>query len=126
MKNTNEKIHNLAKAFLSLSGEDECLAFFDDLFTAKELAELSARLEVARLLKAGANYIDIANKTGASTATISRVSKALSGERGGYRAVLQGIAGAEGGAENTVDLSSLTEREASAIRALVASLKKQG
>ena len=85
---TPEETERLAKAFLALCDVDECIAFFGDLFTVKEIEELSSRLEVARLLKLGVNYIDIAAKTGASTATISRVSKCLSGPRGGYRMVL--------------------------------------
>ena len=75
---------NLAKAFLSLVNIKECYALFDDLLTVKEIEDLSSRLEVAKLLKSGENYIDIAAATGASTATISRVSTCLTGSRGGY------------------------------------------
>lgn len=78
----------LWQAILSLRDEEECEAFFADLCTARELSEFSARLEVARLLGEGVNYNEIARQTGASTATISRVSKALSGAAGGYRAVI--------------------------------------
>ena len=62
VENAEEQIKNLASAFLTLSDVEECYAFFDDLFTTKEIAEISSRLEVARLLKAGENYIDIATK----------------------------------------------------------------
>ncbi len=79
----------LFEAILSLKNTDECLRFFSDLCTEKEVSDLSARLRVARLLDSGANYNDIAAETGASTATISRVSKALSGAAGGYRTVLE-------------------------------------
>ena len=97
--NKNEKYNGkmsdeavrLAVAFLSLSNLDECEAFFSDIFTVKEIDEISSRLEVARLLKAGENYIDIANKTGASTATISRVSKCLEYGAGGYDIVIQRV-----------------------------------
>ncbi len=111
----------LAEAFLSLTSIDECEAFFSDIFTVKEIYELSSRLEVARLLKAGENYIDIANKTGASTATISRVSKCLSGERGGYRTVLSRIdhEGNEKSSEHYGD-GALTADEENAIRAVIA------
>ena len=78
----------LIRAVLSLRTPEECEAFFSDLCTAKELAEFSSRLEVARLLSRGVNYHDIVEATGASTATISRVSKALSGTAGGYRTAL--------------------------------------
>ena len=86
MKDNN--ILNLYSAILSLNDKDECERFFSDLLTNRELVDLSSRLEVARLLSEGVNYIEIASRTGASTATISRVSKCLSGESGGYRTVL--------------------------------------
>ena len=125
MNNTNEQkssgeIQRLARAFLSLSNIDECRAFFRDLFTVKEIEELSSRLEVARLLKLGVNYIDIASKTGASTATISRVSKCLSGARGGYRMVLSRLENDNEQLDNCIRTDSLTEAEAEAIRAVIA------
>ena len=78
----------LYAAILSLHSVEECESLFSDLFTKKEIKDLSSRLEVARLLSEGVNYIEIAKQTGASTATISRVSKCLTGEAGGYRLVL--------------------------------------
>ncbi len=116
-----EETERLAQAFLSLSDIDECYAFFGDLFTAKEIEELSSRLEVARLLKLGVNYIEIAAKTGASTATISRVSKCLSGSRGGYRMVLARIDGeADTEGDNCIRIDSLSQNEADALRAVIA------
>lgn len=85
---TDTQFAALYEAVLSLKTPEECKAFFADLCTAKELTEFSSRLEVARLLDRGVNYHDIVERTGASTATISRVSKALSGEAGGYRTAL--------------------------------------
>lgn len=85
---TDTQFAALYEAVLSLKTPEECRAFFADLCTAKELTELSSRFEVARLLDHGANYHDIVERTGASTATISRVSKALSGADGGYRTAL--------------------------------------
>lgn len=120
IKETNEESQRLAKAFLSLSDIEECRAFFGDLFTVKEIEELSSRLEVARLLKLGANYIDIAAKTGASTATISRVSKCLSGSRGGYRMVLSRLESNEEPSKNYINTDSLTEAQADAVRAVIA------
>lgn len=118
---TSEETVRLAKAFLSLSDIDECTAFFGDLFTVKEIEELSSRLEVARLLKSGVNYIEIAAKTGASTATISRVSKCLSGARGGYRMVLSRAEESdEKPSENCIRVDSLTPDEAAAVRAVIA------
>jgi len=121
---SSEETERLAKAFLSLSDVDECLAFFGDLFTVKEIAELSSRLEVARLLKLGVNYIDIASKTGASTATISRVSKCLSGSRGGYRMVLsRAEEDGEKSQESVIRTDSLSPEETAAIRAVITCLK---
>ena len=121
---SSEETERLAKAFLSLSDVDECLAFFGDLFTVKEIAELSSRLEVARLLKLGVNYIDIASKTGASTATISRVSKCLSGSRGGYRMVLsRAEEDGEKLQESVIRTDSLSPEETAAIRAVITCLK---
>ena len=78
----------LVKALLSLQSEEECRAFLSDLCTIRELSDLSQRFEVAKLLKEGKNYQDISKQTGASTATISRVNRALVYGTGGYRTVL--------------------------------------
>ena len=129
--NKNEKtrgneieIERLATAFLSLTDIEECMAFFGDLFTVKEMQELSSRLEVARLLKNGVNYVEIASRTGASTATISRVSKCLSGSRGGYRTVLSRIEENPQPIDETcVKIDALSEDERAAVRAIVACLK---
>ena len=82
-------LENLYKAILSLQSVDECAAFFDDICTIQELEALSQRFEVARLLSEGKNYVDINKLTGASTATICRVSKCLSYGDGGYKTVIQ-------------------------------------
>lgn len=122
----SEENERLAKAFLALTDVEECMAFFGDLFTVKEIEELSSRLEVARLLKLGVNYIDIASKTGASTATISRVSKCLSGTRGGYRMVLSRSEDNEAKyQENVIRTDSLTEEENAAVRAIVSCLRSK-
>ena len=115
-----EQIERLSKAFLSLSDVEECKAFFEDLLTSKEIDELSSRLEVARLLKNGENYIEIASKTGASTATISRVSKCLSGAAGGYRMVLSRLDYSKGcEKQDCIRTDSLTDEEAEAVRAII-------
>ena len=77
------------KAVLALENEDECRRFFDDVATIKELLDLSARLEVARMLDSGAVFSEISRETGASSATISRVNKCLSYGEGGYKTVLE-------------------------------------
>ena len=76
------------KAVLALEDEEECRRFFDDVATIKELLDLSARLEVARMLDSGAVFSEISKATGASSATISRVNKCLAYGEGGYKTVL--------------------------------------
>lgn len=85
----HEALAELAKAFLSLSDEAECIAFLKDLCTIRETEDMAQRLEVALLLKTGKNYQEISGMTGASTATISRVSRSLVYGSGGYRSVLE-------------------------------------
>lgn len=85
-KSANEK---LFKAILSLKTEQECAAFFDDICTIQELEALSQRLEVACQLNQGKSYIDINKSTGASTATICRVSKCLNYGEDGYKIALE-------------------------------------
>ncbi len=91
MKNNlqDENMKNLMRAILTLETEEECMRFFRDLCTVTELKSMSQRLEVAMKLKKGAVYTDIASQTGASTATISRVSRCLSYGENGYRIVLE-------------------------------------
>jgi TrpR-related protein YerC/YecD len=78
----------LARAFLALRTEDEALRFLRDISTVNELIELGHRWRVARLLDEGVNYHDIGERTGASSATISRVNQWLRYGRGGYRLVI--------------------------------------
>lgn len=79
------------KAVLALETEEECRKFFDDVATIKEVLDLSARLEVARLLDNGSVFSEISKETGASSATISRVNKCLTYGEGGYKTVLDRI-----------------------------------
>ena len=99
-KMTREQLDELVGAMLSLRGEEEARRFFEDLFTVGELQAVSQRLAVARLLRRGAKYQEIAEKTGASTATISRVNRALLYGAGGYRSVLAHMDGAKGAAKD--------------------------
>ena len=78
----------LFKAVLSLKTPEECRAFFQDLCTVAELRAMAQRLEVAQLLDGGLIYNDILQRTGASSATISRVNRALQYGADGYKAVL--------------------------------------
>lgn len=93
-------LEQLYRALLALSGPEDCAAFFEDLCTYQELAEMARRLEVARLLRQGLNYQRIAAETGVSTATISRVNRALRYGAGGYRLVLERLEKAEQAAKN--------------------------
>ena len=79
---------NLFSAILKLDSVDECKKFFEDVCTIKELQDISQRLEVAKLLRDGKNYQEVSKITGASTATICRVSKCLNYGAGGYNIVL--------------------------------------
>ena len=84
----DEHIDTLFHAILTLKDVEECYRFFEDVCTIPELKELGVRLEVARLLKSGEKYSEICNRTGTSTATISRVNKCLQYGSGGYNLVL--------------------------------------
>ena len=83
-----EQIEELAEAMLALRDREEAFLFFEDIFTVKELQAVAQRLAVARLLKHRVTYQDIAEQTGASTATISRVNRSLTYGAGGYQMVL--------------------------------------
>ena len=85
---TKEKNERLYRAILALETEEECSAFFQDLCTIAELRSMEQRYEVATLLSEGMVYSDILERTGASSATISRVNRALLNGTGGYVSVL--------------------------------------
>jgi TrpR-related protein YerC/YecD len=78
----------LFEAILLLKDVNECYNFFEDICTIAEIKALSQRLEVAKMLKAGKTYTDISEKTGASTATISRVNRCLNYGADGYKMIL--------------------------------------
>lgn len=86
---SSKEIDHLMEAILSLESVKECKNFFADICTVKELQDLSQRFSVASLLKLGKSYQEISKETGASTATISRVNRALVYGSGGYKAVLK-------------------------------------
>lgn len=83
-----QDVKRLFQAVLALDSEEECFQFFDDLCTIGEIQSLAQRLEVAEMLQAGATYHAIESKTGASTATISRVKRCLHYGSDGYRLIL--------------------------------------
>ena len=79
-----EAVDHLFDAILSLQNKEECYTFFEDVCTVNELLSLSQRFEVAKMLRDQKAYLDIAEKTGASTATISRVNRSLNYGNDGY------------------------------------------
>ncbi len=79
-----EAVDHLFEAVLTLESPEECYAFFEDVCTVNELLSLSQRYEVARMLRDKKTYLEIAEKTGASTATISRVNRSLNYGNDGY------------------------------------------
>ena len=83
-----EAVDELFKAILTLETIDECYTFFEDACTINELLSLSQRFEVARMLRDKKTYLEISKKTGASTATISRVNRSLTYGNDGYEMVL--------------------------------------
>ena len=82
----------LFDAILSLKDRDECYRFFEDLCTVPELKALSQRMAVARMLKEHKVYSEIVEETGASTATISRVNRALTNGCDAYVMVIDRLA----------------------------------
>lgn len=85
----NERTDILAEAFLSLESREDCYRLFEDLFTIREIQDLTQRLEVAQLLQKKTTYTEIVERTGVSTATIGRVNRALNYGAGGYQRVLE-------------------------------------
>ena len=79
-----EAVDYLFDAILSLKDKEECYTFFEDICTINELLSLSQRFEVAKMLREQKTYLEIAEKTGASTATISRVNRSLNYGNDGY------------------------------------------
>ena len=96
-----EAVDYLFQAILSLENKEECYTFFEDICTINELLSLSQRFEVARKVLASQFVFGLAEKTGASTATISRVNRSLNYGNDGYDMVFKrvGLAEEENGTE---------------------------
>ena len=90
-KMRDEQTDCLFKAILSLNDIEECYAFFEDLCTISEIREMAKRLTAARMLNNNYIYSEISEKTGLSTATISRVNRCLKYGSDGYAEILQRI-----------------------------------
>lgn len=96
MDNINSKIKSddldlLFKSIIKLETLQECYDFFEDIATINEVKSLAQRMHVAKLLSEKKTYSEIAEITGASTATISRVNKCLNYGTGGYKTILERI-----------------------------------
>lgn len=87
----NQQTQMLMKAVLSLESEEAAYRFFEDICTIAEVKSMAQRLEVAMLLRDKVTYQEIARQTGASTATISRVNRALTYGADGYNHVLDAL-----------------------------------
>ena len=86
-----EAVDHLFQAILTLKNIEECYTFFEDVCTVNELLSLSQRYEVAKMLREEKTYLEIASRTGASTATISRVNRSLNYGNDGYDMVFARI-----------------------------------
>ena len=86
-----EAVKQLLEAILTLENVDECFDLFEDLCTVNELLSLAQRFEVAKMLRERNTYLEVAEKTGASTATISRVNRSLNYGNDGYDMVFARI-----------------------------------
>ncbi len=83
----------LCQAILAIRSEEECRNFLEDLCTVSELRAMEQRIEVAMLLDDGLSYSDVLERTGASTATISRVNRCLQYGEGGYPIIISRLKG---------------------------------
>lgn len=81
-------VDHLFEAILCLKDTQECYTFFEDICTVNEILSLAQRFEVACMLMQKKTYLEISEKTGASTATISRVNRSLNYGNDGYELVL--------------------------------------
>ncbi len=84
----NPETRRLMEGILTLETVEECYAFFEDLCTINEMLSLGQRFEVANMLRQHCTYNEVAEKTGASTATISRVNRCLNYGNDGYQLVI--------------------------------------
>ena len=91
----NDQTDLLMEAVQQLQSTEDAYRFFEDICTIAELKSMAQRIEVARLLRAGVTYQEIARETGASSATISRVNRALLYGADGYCRVLDALDAAD-------------------------------
>jgi TrpR-related protein YerC/YecD len=99
----NEAARDLFEAILRLESVDEASAFFRDLCTLGELHDMAQRWAVVRLLDSGMHYAEISSRTGASTATITRIAQWLHHGEGGYMNALLRLRSAGAKASSTAE-----------------------
>ena len=91
-----QETDRLMDAMLALQTREEAYQLFDDLCTVKEIQDMAQRLEIAFLLRNGTKYQDVADRTGVSSATISRVNRCLQYGAGGYQLITKRLDAGEG------------------------------
>ena len=91
-----QETDRLMDAMLALQNREEAYQLFDDLCTVKEIQDMAQRLEIAFLLRNGTKYQDVADRTGVSSATISRVNRCLRYGAGGYQLITERLDAGEG------------------------------
>lgn len=84
-----DAVKDLFEAVLTLENVEECFNFFEDVCTVNEVLSIAQRFAVAKMLKENHTYLEVANETGASTATISRVNRSLNYGNDGYDMVFE-------------------------------------
>lgn len=87
----SDEMDFLFDAILKIKNKEECYRFFEDICTINEINAIKQRLQVAKMLMEKRTYLDIASTSGASTATISRVNRALNYGNGGYKIIFERI-----------------------------------
>lgn len=106
-----KELDDLFACILQLENLEECYQFFEDLCTVKELQSLGQRLEVARMLRNNLKYMEVVNKTGASTATISRVNRCLNYGTDGYELVISRLEQKEKNRDITITKGTGSQKE---------------
>ena len=91
----DEFVESMLEGMITLETADECYNFFEDACTIQEIESISQRFDVARNLCLGKSYADINKITGASTATICRVSKCINYGDGGYKMAIDALVSGE-------------------------------
>ncbi|AUS97880.1 hypothetical protein CDQ84_00385 [Clostridium thermosuccinogenes] len=97
----DESVDKLFEAILLLENIEECYRFFEDIGTISEIKALAQRLEVAKMLEQKKTYTEICEKTGASTATISRVNRCLNYGADGYKMIFEKLEKKKAGEEGS-------------------------